>query len=167
MMRSILSAALLAAALSPASALAADSYDIMGKDGQKIGSATLTASPHGVLLDVATSPGSLPAGRHGLHFHETADCSDTGQYKKSGSHAGHAEGKHGLLNPNGPEPGDLPNLDVAADGSAKAQFFTQLIKMDGLKDANGSALLIHAQADDQTSQPIGKSGDRVACAAIK
>lgn len=166
-MKPILAAALLAAALTPAAALAADSYDLIGKDGKKIGAVTLTAAPQGVLLDVEASPGSLSAGRHGLHFHETADCSDVGQYKKSGSHVGHAEGKHGLLNPNGPEAGDLPNLDAAADGSAKAQFFTQLIKMDALKDANGSALLIHAQADDQTSQPIGKSGDRVACAAIK
>lgn len=166
-MRFAFPAALLAAALAPSVAFAADAYDLLGKDGQKIGGVALTGSPHGVLIDIEASPGSLSAGRHGLHFHETADCSDAGQYKKSGSHVGHAEGKHGLLNPNGPEPGDLPNLEVAADGSAKAQLFTQLIKLDGLKDANGSALLIHAHADDQTSQPIGKSGDRVACAAIK
>jgi len=31
----------------------------------------------------------------------------------------------------------------------------------------GSALLIHAAADDYLSQPIGGAGARVACAAIK
>ncbi|PZQ17784.1 MAG: superoxide dismutase [Ancylobacter novellus] len=162
-----IAAALLAAALSPAVALAADTYEILGKDGKKIGDLTLMAAPAGALLEIEIAPGALSAGKHGLHFHETADCSDVGQYKKSGSHAGHAEGKHGLLNPNGPEPGDLPNLVVAADGSAKVELFTGLIKLDQLKDENGSALIIHAKPDDHTSQPIGGAGDRIACAAIK
>lgn len=162
-----IAAALLAAALSPAVALAADTYEILGKDGKKIGDLTLMAAPAGALLEIEIAPGALSAGKHGLHFHETADCSDVGQYKKSGSHAGHAEDKHGLLNPNGPEPGDLPNLVVAADGSAKVELFTGLIKLDQLKDENGSALIIHAKPDDHTSQPIGGAGDRIACAAIK
>lgn len=162
-----IAAALLSAALSPAVALAADTYEILGKDGKKIGDLTLMAAPAGALLEIEIAPGALSAGKHGLHFHETADCSDVGQYKKSGSHAGHAEGKHGLLNPNGPEPGDLPNLVVAADGSAKVELFTGLIKLDQLKDENGSALIIHAKPDDHTSQPIGGAGDRIACAAIK
>lgn len=164
-------AALLAAALSlslsPAVALAADTYEILGKDGKKIGDLSLTAAPAGTLIGIVAAPGALTPGKHGLHFHETADCSDVGQYKKSGAHAGHAEGKHGLLNPNGPEPGDLPNLVVSADGSASVELFTGLIKLDQLKDENGSALIIHAKPDDHTSQPIGGAGDRIACAAIK
>ncbi|WP_020178992.1 superoxide dismutase family protein [Methylopila sp. M107] len=166
-MKRIIAAALCAAALSPAAALAADTYEIAGKDGKKIGELTLTAAPHGVLIDIEVQPGSLTAGKHGLHFHETADCSDVGQYKKSGSHAGHGEGKHGLLNPNGPEPGDLPNLIALSDGSAQAGLYSGLIKLDDLKAENGSALIIHADKDDHISQPIGKAGDRVACAAIK
>ena len=166
-MTRILAATLLASALSPAVALAADTYEIMGKDGKKIGDVSLTAAPTGTLIELEVAAGAMEPGKHGLHFHETADCSDVGQYKKSGSHAGHAEGKHGLMNPNGPEPGDLPNLIVGADGSAKVELFTGLIKLDGLKDANGSALIIHAKADDHKSQPIGGAGDRLACAAIK
>lgn len=166
-MKRILAAAAIAAIFAPAAASAADTYEILGKDGKKIGDVTLTPAPSGVLIDIEVAPGSLTAGKHGLHFHETADCSDTGQYKKSGSHAGHAEGKHGLLNPNGPEPGDLPNLIALSDGSAQAGLFTNLIKLDELKAENGSALIIHADKDDHISQPIGKAGDRVACAAIK
>lgn len=169
MTRSFAAAAGLCAALvaSPLAAQTADTFEILGKDGKRVGEVTLTASPHGTLIDLEVAPGSLPAGKHGMHFHETADCSDIGEYKKSGSHAGHGEGKHGLLNPNGPEPGDLPNLIVLSDGSAQAALFTSFIKLDGLKDANGSALIIHADKDDHMSQPIGNAGARVACAAIK
>lgn len=169
-MKRILAAAALAglfATAASAEAPTGDTYEILGKDGKKIGDVTLTKAPKGVLIDIMVSPGSLTAGKHGLHFHENADCSDTGEYKKSGSHAGHAEGKHGLLNPNGPEPGDLPNLIALPDGSAQTGLFTQLITMDELKADNGSALIIHADKDDHISQPIGKAGARVACASIK
>lgn len=145
----------------------AETYEILGKDGKKIGDLSLTAAPKGVLMDVEIAAGSLTAGKHGMHFHATADCSDVGEYKKSGSHAGHAEGKHGLLNPNGPEPGDLPNLIVLADGSAQAALYTGLIKLDDLKDADGSAFIIHAEKDDHISQPIGGAGARIACASVK
>jgi Cu-Zn family superoxide dismutase len=165
-MKRLLAAAALAAAL-PLSAQAADTVDMLGKDGKKIGEVTLTAAPKGVLIDIDIKPGGLPAGKHGLHFHETADCSDIGEYKKSGAHAGHGEGKHGLLNPNGPEPGDLPNLIVLSDGSAQAALYSDLIKLDDLKDANGSALLVHADKDDHMSQPIGNAGARIACGSIK
>lgn len=169
-MKSLLTAAAFGLALTAgaqAAAPAGETFEILGKEGKRIGEVTLTASPHGTLIDIEVAPGSLPAGKHGLHFHETADCSDVGEYKKSGSHAGHGEGKHGLLNPNGPEPGDLPNLIVLSDGSAQAALFTSFIKLDQLKDPNGSALLIHADQDDHMSQPIGKAGARIACAAIK
>lgn len=144
-----------------------ETYEIVGKEGKKIGEVALAASPHGVLIDIMVEPGSLPPGKRGLHLHEKADCSDVGEYKKAGSHAGHGEGKHGLLNPNGPEPGDLPNLIVLSDGSAQAALFTGLIKLDQLKDADGGALIIHAEKDDHMSQPIGNAGARIACAAIK
>lgn len=166
-MKRLIAAALCATALAPAAAFAAETYEIVGNDGKKIGEAALTASPHGTLLGVKVEAGGLKPGKHGLHFHEKADCSDMAKFEKSGKHAGHGEGKHGLLNPNGPEPGDLPNLVAEADGSAEAEFFTQLVKLDELKDADGSALLIHADADDQMSQPIGKAGARVACAMVK
>ncbi|MFD1330491.1 superoxide dismutase family protein [Methylopila musalis] len=150
-----------------ASAPAPDTYEILGKEGKRIGEASFTASPHGVLIDITVEAGALPPGKRGLHLHEKGDCSDHGEFKKAGSHEGHGEGKHGLLNPNGPEPGDLPNLIVLSDGSAQAALFTNLVKLDQLKDGDGSALIIHAEKDDHISQPIGNAGARVACAAIK
>jgi Cu-Zn family superoxide dismutase len=170
MIRALAFASVAACALATAAVAAepaAQTVEMLGKDGKKIGDVTLTASPHGTLIDIAIAAGSLPAGKHGLHFHDVADCSDVGEYKKSGSHAGHGDGKHGLLNPNGPEPGDLPNLIVLSDGSAQAALFTSFIKLDQLKDDNGSALLVHADKDDHMSQPIGNAGARIACGVIK
>ena len=79
---------------------------------------------------------------------------------------------HGLLNSGGPESGDLPNLYAGADGRAFAEVFTTgaaLVEGAGgehLLDADGSAILIHAMADDHAAQPIGGSGDRVACGVV-
>jgi Cu-Zn family superoxide dismutase len=79
---------------------------------------------------------------------------------------------HGLLNPDATEAGDLPNLYVAADGSANAEIFSSYVSLGGaagrasLTDADGSALVIHAAADDHRTQPIGGAGARIACGAI-
>ena len=35
-----------------------------------------------------------------------------------------------------------------------------------LADADGTALVIHAKADDSKTDPSGDSGDRIACAVV-
>ena len=35
-----------------------------------------------------------------------------------------------------------------------------------MADGDGLALVIHANADDHTTQPIGGAGDRIACAVL-
>ena len=111
-----------------------------------------------------------------MHLHAVADCGGAG-FKQAGAHINHPGhmAPHGLLNPNGPDAGDLPNIHAGADGRATAEVFTTLVRMrdgkdgDGrpaLLDRDGSALIIHANPDDHQSQPIGGAGDRVACALI-
>ncbi|MGE3303224.1 MAG: superoxide dismutase family protein [Hyphomonadaceae bacterium] len=153
---------------------------IHGLDGKPIGKAALSDAPSGVLIRLSLEPGALAPGWHGLHLHEKAVCSDVsaGGYKLSGGHVGHGMGgkAHGLLNPAGPEPGDLPNIYIPekAAGVVMAEFFTPFASLSAtpvagraaLLDADGSALIIHAKADDHMSQPIGGAGDRIACAAI-
>lgn len=133
--------------------------------GQVIGKVTLVEAPKGVLLKVEAK--SLAPGWHGLHFHEKADCSKS-DFTSAGAHThGGGDRVHGLLNPKANETGDLPNLYVAADGTGATEVFTSLVTMSALKDADGSAVLIHAGADDHQSQPIGGAGARVACAEVK
>ncbi|WP_292070620.1 superoxide dismutase family protein, partial [Brevundimonas sp. UBA7534] len=95
-------------------------------------------------------------------------------FTSSGAHINHAEPKapHGLLNPNGPDDGDLPNIYAGADGKVNAELFTTRARISAegpgqwLWDQDGSAIIIHANADDHSTQPIGGAGDRVACAAL-
>ena len=71
----------------------------------------------------------------------------------------------------GPDNGDLPNLFVAADGTARAEFFTTLVSVAGgdmpaLLDEDGSAVIIHENPDDHMTQPIGGAGGRIGCGVI-
>ena len=161
-----LSLALAAAALFATAAVAEPvTADLKNSAGETIGKATLTAAPKGVLLKVETK--GLTPGWHGLHFHEKADCSKS-DFTSAGGHThGGGDRVHGLLNPKANETGDLPNLFVGADGVGVTEVFSSLTTLDALRDADGSAVLIHAAADDHSTQPIGGAGARVACAAVK
>ena len=156
-----------ALAFAASTALAADTVTVPLKNGAgaSLGSATLTAAPKGVLLKVEAK--GLTPGWHGLHFHEKADCSKA-DFTSAGAHTHGAEkGVHGLLNPAANETGDLPNVYAGADGSANAEVLTALTTLAALKDADGSALVIHAGPDDHMAQPIGGAGARVGCGEIK
>lgn len=140
---------------------------VNGADGTAIGTWNMLDGPNGILFQVTIEQGGLTPGWHGLHLHQVGDCSDTGTFKLSGGHVGMLKDGHGLLNPEGPEGGDLPNIWAAADGSAGYEAFITLTDMQTLADSDGSALIIHANRDDHLSQPIGGAGGRVACAVIR
>lgn len=143
------------------------SGQIIGASGIVIGSLNILDGPNGLMIEATINPGGLTPGWHGLHLHQVGDCSDFGQFKLSGGHVGKIEGGHGLLNPAGPEAGDVPNIWAAADGSAGYEAFTTLITSADLLDEDGTALIIHENRDDHLTQPIGGAGARVACAVIK
>ena len=160
----VLSVGLLAATQASAAAGSATA-ELKGADGQAIGTATLTEAPHGVLLRLQAK--GLTPGWHGLHFHEKGDCSKS-DFTSAGAHVhGAGTAVHGLLNPSGNETGDLPNIHAGTDGEASAEVFTNLTTLAALRDADGSAVVIHANPDDHMAQPIGGAGPRVACAEIK
>ena len=167
--------AALIATLAVTPAIAADSpanvrIDLKNSAGASVGSATVSDAPNGVLLHIEAK--GLPPGWHGLHFHETGDCSKA-DFTSAGGHV-HAMATmvHGLMNPDANEAGDLPNLYVTADGSAMVDLFSAYVSLHGagnrpaLMDKDGSALVIHANPDDYKSQPIGGAGARIACGVI-
>ncbi len=138
-------------------------------EGKEIGSATLTQTASGVLIDIDVS--SIPNGEHGFHIHETGACDGAGGFKSAGGHFEPAEHQHGYMAEHGPHAGDMPNQFVSADGKVRAQVLNPNVTLaDGaasLFDADGSAIVIHADPDDYTSQPTGDAGDRIACAVIE
>ena len=138
--------------------------------GQTIGRAVLTQGPTGLLIRVEAQ--GLAPGWHGVHIHAAGQCE--GAFTSAGPHINHGEPKapHGLLNAGGPDDGDLPNIHADANGRVMAEIFTPRARIAAegpgqwLWDADGSALVIHANADDHATQPIGGAGDRVACGVM-
>lgn len=173
-MRMMAAATLLIAAAGLAGAQAATMSKVAilrNAAGAEIGRATLTDAPRGVLVRIEAS--GLTPGWHGIHFHEKGDCTDPA-FKTAGGHVHQMSPTvHGLLNPQANDLGDLPNLYAGPDGKANAEFYSTYVAMrDGtaranLLDADGSAVVIHAHADDLATQPIGGAGDRVACGVVK
>ena len=158
-------AALAAAPVSQAADMAGT--DIIGTDGTVIGKATFEQTPTGVLMSVDVA--GLPPGGHGIHLHAVGAC--TPNFKAATGHINPGKVKHGLRNPEGPDNGDLPNLFAAADGSARAEFFTTRVSVAGgdmpaLLDEDGSAVIIHENPDDHMAQPIGGAGGRIGCGII-
>jgi len=143
------------------------------QENPEAGTADLSEGPEGVVIRVNVE--GLTPGWHAIHFHAVGDCSDAA-YKNSGSHVQHEEKEpHGLLNPEGPDDGDLANLHAAEDGTVNAELYSDRVTLKAdeaddrayLLDEDGSALVIHVGPDDHMSQPIGGAGGRVACAVIE
>lgn len=132
-------------------------------DGDAIGTVVMEQSPtRGFLVTVMLE--GLEPGFHGIHIHTIGSCSP--DFKASGGHINVDNKQHGLLNPEGPDNGDLPNIYVAPDGTAQAEMFTTLVDADILMDDDGSAIVVHENRDDHITQPIGGAGGRVACGVL-
>lgn len=106
-------------------------------------------------------------GTHGVHLHQTGRCDPPG-FASAGPHWDPAGRQHGRLNPRGPHLGDLPNLQVEPGGSGRLEFTISVptgtaAGVNPLLDADGTAIVIHAAADDDRSDPAGNSGARLAC----
>jgi Cu-Zn family superoxide dismutase len=140
--------------------------------GEQKGTAELWQdADNAVHVDVQVT--GMKPGPHGIHFHATGVCDGSGgtPFASAGGHYNPIGRQHGLDNPAGPHAGDAPNFTVSADGTGRAAFTTDRISLTegstSLFDEDGSAIVIHAAADDQMSQPSGNSGARVACGVVK
>jgi superoxide dismutase, Cu-Zn family len=143
-------------------------FDLVDRNGARIGSVALTEVGEGVSVHVRAT--GLPPGPRGIHFHETGAC-DPPDFESAGGHLSPQGRQHGLENPQGPHAGDLPNLQVRQDGVVDTTFTSTLVtlregELDSLLRHGGTALVIHAERDDQRTDPSGDSGDRIACGVV-
>ncbi|MEX0782536.1 MAG: superoxide dismutase family protein [Dehalococcoidia bacterium] len=136
--------------------------------GTAIGTVQLHQDASGVVL-VRVDGAGLPAGAHGMHVHAVGRCEGPA-FASAGGHFNPSGHKHGLSNPEGPHEGDLTQIGESFTGTGTVMVTTNRISLTAgpnfVGDADGSALIIHAAADDQVTDPTGNSGGRIACAVI-
>ncbi len=150
-------------------------------DGNDVGEVRLTQYNSGVVLHGELT--GLPPGWHAIHVHETGACSP--DFTAAGDHFNPKDTQHGL-DEDEPHAGDLANIWVHDNGTAQFELVTNWFSLGApevaaaedeaevgavatapsIFDEDGAALVIHAQADDYTTDPSGDSGDRIACGVI-
>ena len=135
--------------------------------GQSVGTAMLSSSTTGVRIRLNVK--GLEAGEHAIHIHQTPTCTAP-DFKSAGAHFNPEGKQHGLQNPNGPHAGDMPNFTVKSDGTSTEVIVAPNVTMGddprSIFSNGGTALVIHAKADDMKSDPAGNAGDRIACGVI-
>jgi superoxide dismutase, Cu-Zn family len=130
-------------------------------DGSAIGEVNFQEMRAGMLVKVEVR--DLPPGEHGIHVHQTGAC--TPDFAAAGEHLAPDGHEHGFAATDAPHSGDLPNVVVAADGTGIARFLNWRLTLEDLLDSDGSAVIVHAQAD--TYMDPTSAGDRLACGVVE
>ncbi len=139
---------------------------ISASSGSKVaGTITFEAAEGGT--DIALHITGLTPGLHGLHLHESGDCSAP-DATSAGGHFNPAKVDHGAPEAGTHHRGDLGNVQADTEGMAMKTFtvdFISIVKGDE-QSVLGRAVVVHEKADDLKTQPTGGAGARVGCGVI-
>ena len=143
--------------------------------GGTVGDVQLEQMANGVMVrvNITAQLQAMTPGEHGIHFHAVGRC-DGPDFMSAGGHFNPTGRQHGFNNPQGAHGGDLRNFAIGANtatqgGYAYSEMASGITLSAGstsLFDADGAALVIHANADDYATDPAGNSGGRIACAVL-
>ena len=140
--------------------------EMKNAQGQSVGTVTLTETPHGVLIHASLM--GIPAGTHAFHVHTTGMCE--APFTSAGGHFNPGTRQHGAMNEMGMHAGDMPNVQVGADGALTFDVLNSAVTLksgaNSLFKDGGTALMVHGGADDYKGDPAGNAGPRIACGVI-
>lgn len=141
--------------------------ELKNSAGEAIGTATVSEEGRGIKLTLNAK--GLPPGKHGIHVHENGNCAAP-RFETAGDHFNPGSHAHGKKASNGPHAGDFGNITVKEDGTVQTSMKNKHLSLGGetssLRKPGGTAIVIHANADDEKTQPSGNSGDRIACGVV-
>ncbi|MCI0697109.1 superoxide dismutase family protein [candidate division KSB1 bacterium] len=107
----------------------------------------------------------VPKGEHGFHIHEFGDCS-AADGTSAGGHFNPTSMQHAGPMAEKRHVGDLGNVTADDQGNVSLDYVDKHLAFMGPNSIIGYAVILHANADDFTTQPTGNAGGRIACGVI-
>lgn len=141
--------------------------DVLNADGVVVGKVLIKESEGEVQL-LAKFRG-LPPGPHGFHIHDVGSC-EPPDFSSAEGHFNPEGMEHGKMNPEGSHAGDMANLMISEKGTAKIKIKLEGVTLaegnNSLLEGDSTALVVHADPDDEKTDPAGNAGPRIACGVI-